>query len=413
MVYAFEELLAYARAKSPFYRELYRDLPQTVRLTDLPVLPQADFWTANTVEKNRVLTGPLEDGVVFKSGGTTGSPKYSFFTREEWRTFTQVFGRGMSQGALAPGDRVANIFYAGDMYASFLFIKDSLEAAAVGAVHLPLSGAASLDTQIHTLEEFHATTLAGVPTSILALADEVERRGLPLPQLRKVLFGGESLYPDQRARLGRVFPGLEARSIGYASVDAGLLGFADRACAPDEHRAFPETLVEIIDELTGRPIEATGQPGKLVVTNLTRRLMPVLRYPCGDRAEWVEPAGTPDRKFLMLGRSEEGARVGPLSLYFDDVRTWLQELRGEAPSFQMIVEREAGQDFLRLCVGASGSAAESLKLLEILARERPLYTDLLASQKIGPTRVEWVGSEGLLRNPRTGKLVRLLDRRKG
>lgn len=413
MIYAFEELFAYARRHSPFYRELYRELPDRPQLQALPALPQAEFWAANTVENNRVLTGELNDGVVFKSGGTTGAPKYSFFTREEWRTFTQVFGRGMSQGALAPGDRVANIFYAGDLYASFLFIKDSMEAASVGAVHLPLSGAASLETQIHTLEEFRATVVAGVPTSILALADEVERRGLRLPHLRKVLFGGESLYPDQRARLERVFPGIEARSIGYASVDAGLLGYADSRCAPDEHRVFPETIVEIIDEQTGEPIEAPGQPGKVLVTNLTRRLMPVLRYPCGDRAQWVETVGTPDRKFLMLGRSEEGARVGPLSLYYEDVRSWLQELRGEAPSFQMIVEREAGQDFLRLCVGTSGSAAESLKLLEILARERPLYTDLVATQKIAPTRVEWVGSERLLKNPRTGKLVRLLDRRKG
>ena len=59
-----------------------------------------------------------------------------------------------------------------------------------------------------------------------------------MPGINRLLFGGESLYPDQRAILLSAFPNARAASIGYASVDAGLLGYADSACGPDEHRVF-------------------------------------------------------------------------------------------------------------------------------------------------------------------------------
>ena len=72
------ELVAHARSHSPFYRELYRDLPTTIRsILELPILNQDEFWAANSLESNRLLTGPMTDGIILKSGGTTGKPKFS------------------------------------------------------------------------------------------------------------------------------------------------------------------------------------------------------------------------------------------------------------------------------------------------------------------------------------------------
>lgn len=51
---------------------------------------------------NRLLTGPMTDGVVFKSGGTTGAPKFSVFTHGEWDAFVTAFGRGMAPNGSPP-----------------------------------------------------------------------------------------------------------------------------------------------------------------------------------------------------------------------------------------------------------------------------------------------------------------------
>jgi phenylacetate-CoA ligase len=423
-IYSVLELLTQARERSPFYGELYSGLPRFkrgVRLPDVPVTEQAPFWEA--MQQGKLLTGDARDGVVFKSGGTTGNPKYSVFTQEEWEAFTAAFGRGMARGGLKRGDRVANVFYTGDLYASFLFIMKSIELSGEAAVQFPIAGFTPPHHVLKTLEEFAVDVLAGVPTTILAIAEEYARSRAKFPRtrLRKVLFGGESMHRDQRERLAEIFPGVRVQSIGYASVDGGLLGYVDGSCGPDEHRVFGrETVLEIVDEETGLPIAEPGKAGKVLLTNLTRLLMPVIRYPAGDRAMWVEdPGARRDRRFVLLGRSEEGARVGPVSVYFEDLRLFLERKFPELglSGFQLLITRESGKDrlTLRLLLRSGLQPTERQGLEGELAAaygvERPLFAESVDKGLIHPLSFEWLEAGQLAVNPRTGKLRRVTDQR--
>ncbi|QHC22240.1 phenylacetate--CoA ligase family protein [Streptomyces sp. GS7] len=417
------ELIRFVRRNSPFYRELYAGLPDHVdELTALPVVPQDAFWRANTPRDNRLLTGPLDEAVVFKSGGTTGSPKFSVYTREEWREFTSAFGGGLVEAGLRPGHRVADLFYAGELYASFTFILDSLHRAPVANVRLPIGGAAPLESTVHTLEEFDVDVVAGTTTTLCTLADHLVRAGRQLPGVRILFFGGEGLYEDQRPLLRRAFPRAQARSIGYAGVDSGLLGQAVPGADPRVHRAFtPHTVVEILDENTGEPLTREGVAGRVVVTDLRRRLMPVIRYPVGDRAEWTDAdAG----HFRILGRAEEGVRIGAVSLYTQDVHDLVRaaDPTGLVIGIQLVVRRWEGRDglVLRLAVDGdpAGGDAEQAGLghlagavaKEILAA-RQMYAEEVEAARIHPLAVEWVRHGELVVNPRTGKLKRVIDER--
>jgi phenylacetate-CoA ligase len=416
--YRLDAIVATARQLSPFYRDLYAGLPERPPLERLPVVDQKAFWAANTQRDNRLLTGPMRDGVIFKSGGTTGEPKFSVYSRVEWDAFTAVFGMGLDAGGLSDGDRVANLFYAGDLYSSFVFIMRSLDQARAGTLQLPLSGRADADMIEHVIGDFDVDTLAGVPTTLMNLAAHYIGSGRSAPGVRRLLFGGESLYADQRAILRRAFPNAHAGSVGYASVDAGMLGYADPSCGPDEHRVFSRyTCVELLDEATGEPIEEEGRVGRVVVTNLTRLLMPILRYPAGDLACWAEPAGAEDRKFRLMGRSEEGARVGPATLYVEDVRQVLRAFRDRlgATDFQMLVDHEDHRDRLTLRVGSEAPVDArrelEVELVEALHAARPMLSDLLGQGMIHPLRIEWVALGALEVNARSGKLKRVIDRR--
>ncbi|MCK9537920.1 phenylacetate--CoA ligase family protein [Dokdonella sp.] len=416
--YSLDTLVATARQLSPFYRELYAGLPERPALTQLPIVDQKAFWAANTVQGNRLLTGPMTDGIVFKSGGTTGEPKFSVYSRTEWLAFTGAFGMGLDAGGLRHGDRVANLFYAGELYSSFIFIMRSLDQAHAGNLQFPLSGRAPAEQVAQVIADFAVDTLAGAPTTLLNLAAHYIDAGRTAPGLRRLLFGGESLYADQRAILERAFPNAATGSVGYASVDAGLLGYADASCAPDEHRAFSRyTLVEILDDTTGEPIVEAGRVGRVVVTNLTRLLMPIIRYPAGDMACWVEPEGTPERRFRLMGRSEEGARVGPASLYVEDVRQVLAAFRERlgAVDFQMLVEHVESRDRLTLRLASEVPDAQqpalTSALVAALLAARPMLADLLEQGMIDAPRIEWVPLGGLEFNARSGKLKRVIDRR--
>lgn len=416
--YPLDTIVGAARQLSPYYRELYAGLPEHPTLAQLPVIEQKAFWAANTTQDNRLLTGPMRDGMVFKSGGTTGEPKFSVYSRSEWAAFTGVFGMGLDAGGLADGDRVANLFYAGELYSSFIFIMHSLLAARAGSLQFPLSGRADAELVEHVVADFSINTIVGTPTTLMNLAAHYIGAGHTAPSVRRLLFGGESLYADQREILRQAFPQAQAGSVGYASVDAGLLGYADASCGPDEHRAFSRyTHIEILDEASGEVIEEEGRVGRVIVTNLTRLLMPILRYPAGDLGCWIEPAGTPDRKFRLMGRSEEGARVGPATLYVEDVRQVLRSFheRLGASDFQMLVEHVEHRDRLTLRVACAADAdtrgALEPELTRALHAARPMLVDLLDQDMIHPLRIEWVALGGLETNARSGKLKRVIDRR--
>lgn len=416
-VYPLQDVVEYARRHSPFYAELYAGLPCSGKLTvqDLPVLDQGRFWAANSLSDNRLLTGPLSDAIVFKSGGTTGRPKFSIYTRAEWKSFTQAFGRGLVDAGLRPGDRVANLFYAGELYASFIFILKSIEEAPVATLSLPIGGATPPESIVQAIEEFAVNTVAVVPTAVCRLAELLAHEGRQLPSVEKILFGGEALYEDQKPLLRRAFPNASVRSIGYASVDAGLLGAAVDCPDTSVHRAFhPETILEIVDEATGEPITAAGEPGKVVVTSLTRRLMPILRYPAGDLAEWVDYER---RTFRVLGRSEEGARIGPVTLYVEDLRTIVSSVDREqrVVGMQVVLRHASGKD--QLVLRLATPAGERLEGLgEGIARQldesRPMFGEHVASGQVHPLAVEWVRASELAVNPRTGKMIRLIDERR-
>ncbi|MGW3150844.1 MULTISPECIES: phenylacetate--CoA ligase family protein [Streptomyces] len=410
------ELIRFARHNSPFYQRLYSHLPDNVaHLTDLPIVPQADFWRANSPRDNRLLTAPLHEAVVFRSGGTTGSPKFSFYTRTEWREFTTAFGAGLVNAGLRQGHRVADLFYAGDLYASFSFVLDSLHRSPVANVRLPLGGAAPWESVVTTLEEFRVQVVAATPTTLCSLAERLTAADLTLPDVELLFFGGECLFGDQLPLLRAAFPNAVPRSLGYASVDAGLLGEAVPGGDPRVHRTFaPYTIVEIVDDDTELPIERAGVPGRLVVTDLRRRLMPVLRYPAGDRAEWVDPdAGV----FRILGRAEEGVRVGPVSLYTEDVHDVVRaaDTEGEVTGLQLVVRRRDGRDglVLRLATGEHKHGRGSLgaAVVASVLAQRPAYGDATAAGHVNALTVEWVRHRDLAVNSRSGKLVRVVDER--
>ena len=244
-----ETIFSIARSLSPFYKELYKNVAEDDwKITDLPAVDQKLFWEHNTVDNNRLLTGEMEDGIIFKSGGTTGKPKFSVYSREEWETMTATFGYHLADAGLERADRIANLFYAGELYSSFLFLHDSLSRCPVDVMIFPISGAAPVEFMAKELQDFGINTLLGVPTQLINLTEYIKKEKIKGLRIEKVYFGGETMYEDQRELMKIVFPGIKIYSVGYASVDGGLLGYIDHDCGFNEHRVFDGyNMIEIVD----------------------------------------------------------------------------------------------------------------------------------------------------------------------
>lgn len=64
------DFLQYVRQNSPFYKELWRDVPETAeRIEDFPIVDHTAFWEANSCLNSKVVTTKQDDGIIFKTGG--------------------------------------------------------------------------------------------------------------------------------------------------------------------------------------------------------------------------------------------------------------------------------------------------------------------------------------------------------
>lgn len=409
------EHVAFARRHSPFYRDLYADLPAgPLALADLPLVDHAAFWRANTPRGGTVLTGPLSEGTVYKTGGTVDRPRMSVYTRQESVAVARIWAEGLVSAGLKAGDRVANLYYGGELYASFPHNLLALHECPVPVVHLGIGGAADPGTTVHLLDELAATVVIGPTTTLCRVAAHAVQAGVRLPGVDLLLFAGEAFFDDQRALLREAFPHAVVNSCGYASIDGGMLGRPEPDAAdPRVHTVFaPHTRLEIVDPVTGAPVTAPGVPGRVVTTDLVRRLMPVIRYPVGDVAEWVDPGAG---RFRLLGRADEGARVGPVTVYVDDVRTLV---RGRATDVavagvQLLLRRRDAKDELvvRVAGAPADPVAASRRLAEGLDAMRPMFAEHVLRGDVNPLVVEWTDVAGLRTNARTGKALPVVDER--
>ena len=320
-LYTVDEIIQYARENSPYYKALYRNLPEKVSLDDLPFLDQDDFWDHCDKDGGTVATGHHVDGQIFKSGGTTGDPKYALYTAEEWDTICQCSANVLTKGGLTNGTRIANLFYAGGLYASFLYTFSMLSQCPAKPLIYNLSGNGSVEEMVDTIKQHKINCIAGIPSILTKIMSYIEEHKMTGFVVDTIYFAGETLFQDQRDKISRAFGReIEFRSIFYASNDGGAIGYFTKDCGFNEHRVFSDLCkMELVDPDTGEIIKEMNRPGVIYITSLFKKLIPLIRYPSGDMGEYTEPEGTPDRKFRILGRSNVAARAGYVTLYPQDV----------------------------------------------------------------------------------------------
>ncbi|MDR2842743.1 MAG: hypothetical protein LBV52_06040 [Spirochaetaceae bacterium] len=417
-LYTEQYLINYARKYSPYYRDLYKDLPKDlISIKQTPVVKQDEFWAANTHdENNRVLTGTIENGIAFKSGGSTNAPKFSIFGKEEYITFCEASGLALLYNGAQTGDRFANLFYGGQLYASFLYVHDLIRMCPVCLTEYPIMGSTSVEEMVHIILQHHTNALTGVPTTIIKLFEYVKNNNIDLSFVEKIYFGGESFFNDQRDFIHSINPHVQIRSIAYALVDGGISGYCDNTCGFNEHRDFNfVSILEIVDEYSGEVINEPNRSGNLVITSLYRLLQPMIRYPLGDKGMWIEPEGSPNRKFLLQGRSQECARIGPVSLYYDDMRPVMQAVPNvHVLNYQFIISHKDGKDKLtvRAATDETDLATQHVQAYRsALHNARPFFIEETEKGHIHETDFEFTTPESLQYNLRTGKIKRIIDER--
>jgi phenylacetate-CoA ligase len=294
------ELVVFARANSPFYRELYLDLPERVEdVTLLPVtdkkrlMARFDEWATDrevTLEKvrafieNRDLVGERFLGKYFvaTTSGSTGAPGVFLLDDGTLAIGAALLSRGIGDWLgfgdyvriMLGGIRMAMVVATGAHFAGI--VTGTLLRKRYGKRVEVLAAQAPLPELVARINQFRPAIFVAYGSVGALLASEQEAGRLRInPAL--VLLTAEGLPAGEYERIARAFCAKVRHT--YIATEASMIAYScEHAWL---HVSSDWLIVEPVDA-NYRPVPPGELSHTVLVTNLANRVQPVLRYDLGD-----------------------------------------------------------------------------------------------------------------------------------
>lgn len=414
------ELRRHAIERSPHYREAHRGL-EDAPLDQLPVVTKADVVDRfdEMVTDPRLRARHLREAIepadgphralgryrVAMSSGSSGRPGLFAFDEREWVSLLAAAARarGIAGPSAAPGTvRAAKV---GSPALSHLSRQLSGTLRDPRKPSVDLSAADDLTDICTALQRARPDVLSGYASVLAALAAEQIEGRLDI-RPAQVFSGGEVLTSAARAIVRDAW-GTEPFD-QYLTTEAG---FVAMECPAHEglHILDDHVIVEVVDE-AGNTVPEGGQGARVLLTVLSSRTIPLIRYQlddlvvradgqcaCGRRSPRLASIAGGARDLLRFqGRSGPEVAVHPVTLTSlldgEAVRAWQVELDpanlllrvvGPQPSFS--AERVA--DAIRASIARAGAVAPAVQVevVDQLARSASGKASLIVSRPAAPS----------------------------
>ncbi len=335
-------------------------------LSSLDALRHLPFTTKNELLEDQVQTPPygtlptypLERYVQeHHTSGTSGQGLRWLDTRESWEWLARCWVRIFRAAGVTRADSIFFPF----SFGPFVGVWSGVEGARrLGCLVLPGGGKSSLG-RVNAIVLDRPTVMVCSPTYGLRLAEVAAEAGIDLARsaLRTTIHPGEpgASIPATRTRLQEAF-GADAFDHPGAT-EVGAWGFECHA-QDGVHFNEAEYIFEIVDPVTGAPAEE----GELVVTNLGRVGMPVIRYRTGDFGRLHGrpcACGSSYRRLKggVVGRLDQRLNVRGVEFYPGELENVIREFR-EAGEFAVDVRRRETRDEIELRVELGSSDADGV-----------------------------------------------------
>ena len=339
----------------PFYRQLFQQegiQPGDIKgVEDLPKLP---FTTKDALRDNYpfgLFAEPMNKIVrVHASSGTTGKPIVVGYTRKDLDTWSELIARIAAQAGVTEED-VVQICFGYGLFTGGFGLHYGLEK--LGTTIIPAS-VGNTRRQIMLMEDFGTTALVATPSYALYMAEVVHELGIDLDKLklRLGLFGAEPWSESMREQIETKWGITATDNYGLSEIiGPGVSG----ECLEFNglHISEDHFIPEIIDSETGEPL-GYGETGELVFTTLTKEGFPILRYRTKDISIlWEDPCAcgrTTARMKKVTGRTDDMLIIRGVNVFPSQIESVLMEIKGLAPIYQIIVDRQDHLDNMEVQV---------------------------------------------------------------
>ena len=343
---------------NPFYRARLSERASS--LGDLPFTTKTELSEDQAARPpfGTNLTYPLERYVrLHQTSGTTGRPLRVLDTAESWEWWRECWQPIYRAAGVTARDRIFFAFSFGPFVG---FWSAFAGAERLGAMCLT-GGAMTTTERVAAIVATEATVLMCTPTYALRLGEAARDEGIDLSRsaLRLSIHAGEpgASIPATRERIEKDL-GVEAFD-HTGATEVGAHGFSCSA-RDGVHINESEFIAEVVDTTTG---EARDEgDGELVLTNLGRWGMPVIRYRTGDRVTAVRGTCSCGRTLVKLaggiaGRVDDMVTVRGVNVFPSAIEAILRRF-DEVGEYRIAFARVREMDELRCTVEAPADVAE-------------------------------------------------------
>ena len=304
------------------------------------------------------LTYPIERYVrLHQTSGTTGRPLRILDTAESWEWWRECWQPIYRAAGVTAHDRIFFAFSFGPFVG---FWSAFAGAERLGALCLT-GGAMTTTERVAAIVATEATVLMCTPTYALRLAEAAREEGVDLARraLRVSIHAGEpgASIPATRDRIERE---LGVESFDHTgATEVGAHGFSCSA-RDGVHINESQFIVEVLDARTG---EARDEgEGELVLTNLGRWGMPVIRYRTGDRVTAVRGMCSCGRTLVKLaggiaGRVDDMVTVRGVNVFPSAIEAIVRRF-DQVGEYRIALARVREMDELRCTIEAPSDVAE-------------------------------------------------------
>jgi phenylacetate-CoA ligase len=420
-------VVGYVYERVPFYRQRLDEAGVDPKafggLKDLHKLP---FTRKDHLRENYpfgLFAVPREEVArIHASSGTTGKPTVVGYTKKDLQVFAEVVARSLAAAGARPGMMLHNAYGYG-LFTGGLGLHGGAEA--LGMTVVPVSGGMT-ERQVMLIQDFRPEVISCTPSYAQTLAEEFRKRGVS-PEALSLEYAVLGAEPWTEAIRKQVDEGLGVRSTNIYGLSEIIGPGVANECVEERqgsHIWEDHFLPEVVDPDTGEPLPE-GKVGVLVLTNLTKEAMPLLRYWTGDLTFLTyEPCAcgrTHVRMGPILGRTDDMLIIRGVNVYPTQVEAVLLGIPEVVPYYQIVVRREGTLDEAELKVEVSedffreiGEKALSDEVIEADHRLHALKEKVAHKIKdtIGVSMRVTLLAPGQAPRSEGGKLRRVLDLRK-
>ncbi|MEF2146085.1 MAG: phenylacetate--CoA ligase [Desulfovibrionaceae bacterium] len=398
--------------KSPFYAERLGAMglsPESITCSaDVKKLPFTTKEDLRSQYPYGMLSRPLDDFVrLHASSGTTGTPTAIFYTENDIREWASLMARSMYACGIRKSDVLQNMSGYG-LFTGGLGIHYGSEH--LGCLTVP-AGAGNSKRQVKLIRDFNVTVAHIIPSYALYFAEFLETEGIDpasLP-LRIALIGAEPHTEEIRKRIEQMLHIKAYNSYGLSEMNGPGVAFE---CTQQSgmHVWEDAFLIEIINPETGEDA-AEGEIGEVVMTNLTREGMPLLRYRTRDLTRFIPgecACGRTHRRIdRITGRADDMLIIKGVNIYPMQIEQTLMNIPEVGQNYLIELFHEGVMDQIRVKVEIREEFfVEDMRELQSLQKR---IASRLRDEILVTPRVELVQSGTIPKGE--GKAKRVVDLR--